>query len=262
MMSRVFTDQLGREIIVSFPPKRIVSLVPSQTELLFDLGLDDSIVGLTKFCIHPGDKVREKVKIGGTKKLDLSRIRKLSPDLMIGNKEENDQAQIEELMGEFPVWLSDIYTLTDALEMIAQLGEITNSSSQAEQICKQIEKGFSVLPNETQNKTALYFIWKDPWMLAGGNTFIDDMLGRAGLVNLAPAERYPQISIDQIQELKPDVILLSSEPFPFKDIHVRHLGKVCPSAEITIVDGELFSWYGSRLIQTPSYLRQLISDLI
>lgn len=113
MSTRQFTDQMGRVVSINYPPRRILSLVPSQTELLFDLGLDREIVGITKFCIHPEDKFRTTAKVGGTKKLNLKKIRELKPDLIIGNKEENERDQIEELIGEFPVWMSDINVLKD-----------------------------------------------------------------------------------------------------------------------------------------------------
>ena len=126
MTSKIFIDQMHREVKIDSPPKRIVSLVPSQTELLYDLGLQDNIVGQTLFCIHPADKHKTKTIIGGTKKLKLELILALQPDLIIGNKEENEQQQIEYLMQNATVWMSDIYTLSDSLEMIKSIGEIVN----------------------------------------------------------------------------------------------------------------------------------------
>lgn len=259
MQKRTFTDQMGRLISMSFPPKRIISLVPSQTELLFDLGLDDEIIGITKFCIHPNEKFKSKTKVGGTKKLDLAKIRSLNPDLIIGNKEENDQSQVEELMLEFPVWMSDILILEDAVEMIEQLGELSGKAENAFRIASNIKKSFEEIAHQVvSRKKVAYFIWKDPYMLAGKNTFIDDILAKAGFDNIVSLSRYPAMSLVDLKELNPDLILLSSEPYPFKNEHVLEMESNFPDSSVWIVDGELFSWYGSRLQFTPNYLVQLL----
>lgn len=249
---------MGRTLTFRDIPKRIISLVPSQSELLFDLGLDQEIIGITKFCIHPAEKFKNTTKVGGTKKLDLKKIRELKPDLIIGNKEENEKSQIEELIAEFPVWMSDINVLEDAIEMIAELGKITGKSQQADLINKAIIDGFrSLRPDEKKRKKVAYFIWKDPYMVAGRNTFINNILERAGMENVAHLNRYPEISPQQLRESNPELILLSSEPYPFKDVHVNEMEKICPEAKVIVVDGEMFSWYGSRLIHTPTYLKTL-----
>lgn len=259
MQKCTFTDQMGRSISLDFPPKRIISLVPSQTELLFDLGLDDEIVGITKFCIHPKDKYKSKTKVGGTKKLDLAKIRSLNPDLIIGNKEENEQTQMEELMLEFPVWMSDITLLEDAVEMIEQLGELSGKSENALRIASNIKKSFEEIAHQVvSRKKVAYFIWKDPYMLAGKDTFIDDVLAKAGFDNVVSLNRYPTISLIDLKELKPDLIFLSSEPYPFKSEHILEMESNFPDSIVQIVDGELFSWYGSRLRYTPDYLVQLL----
>lgn len=262
MPARNFTDQLGRNVSVPFPPERIISLVPSQTELLFDLGLENEIAGLTLFCIHPGDKVRSVPRVGGTKKLDLQKIIDLKPDLIIGNKEENERDQVEELMKSFPVWMSDISNLDDALRMIGLVGRITDREDRADAIVRQIERSFKeLLPEEPGNCKTAYFIWKEPYMLAGSSTFIDDMLKRGGFENVVKTGRYPGLNIPALQEMQPELIFLSSEPYPFKAKHIPEIKKIWPDADVAIVDGEMFSWYGSRLLQTPSYLRSLRSGL-
>jgi ABC-type Fe3+-hydroxamate transport system substrate-binding protein len=262
MQKCTFTDQMGRSISLDFPPKRIISLVPSQTELLFDLGLDEEIVGITKFCIHPKDKYKSKVKVGGTKKLNMEMIRSLKPDLIIANKEENEQVQMEELMLEFPVWMSDITLLEDALEMIEQIGALTGTSEKAFQIASSIEKNFSGLKlKDTLQKKVAYFIWKDPYMLAAKNTFIDQILARAGFANVSLMNRYPIVELLDLKALKPDLIFLSSEPYPFKDEHVLEMKNIFPDADVFIVDGELFSWYGSRLRYTADYLLRLLEKI-
>lgn len=257
MQKRTFTDQMGRLISIPHPPQRIISLVPSQTELLFDLGLDTEIIGITKFCIHPREKFKRSTKIGGTKMLDLAKIRELKPDLIIGNKEENDRAQIEELMKEFPVWMSDIKVLPEAIDMIRQIGELTGRSEKANIIADDINEQFLNLNKKHKPARTAYFIWKDPYMLAGKQTFIDDILSRGGFDNAIYDDRYPEISVDQLKNLNPECIFLSSEPYPFKDEHVKEIQNICPDALVSIVDGEMFSWYGSRLLLSPAYLRSL-----
>jgi ABC-type Fe3+-hydroxamate transport system substrate-binding protein len=254
-----FTDQMGRTVSISFPPRRIISLVPSQTELLFDLGLDEQIAAITKFCIHPAEKFRQKIKVGGTKKLDMGAIRAIDPDLIIGNKEENEQKQMEELMKEFPVWMSDIGVLEDALEMIKLIGDITGREAEAASINGKILQGFGSLDLVESHQKVAYLIWKEPYMLAGKHTFIDDMLRRAGFSNISRHGRYPEMSAKEIRRADPDLIFLSSEPYPFKESHIAEFSEICPHAEIRVVDGEMFSWYGSRLIHVPPYIRSLRS---
>jgi ABC-type Fe3+-hydroxamate transport system substrate-binding protein len=258
-MTKTYIDQMKREVTVVASPFRIVSLVPSQTELLVDLGLEDRLVGITKFCIHPkGLKERVQV-VGGTKKLHLDKIRALKPDLIIGNMEENTQSEIEVLSKEFPVWMSDIYTLDHALEMIAKIGELTETSEKAYDLISHIQSGFQNLdlPVLNQRKVA-YFIWKDPWMCAGTNTFIDDILMRLGFENHLIGSRYPECDL---HEISPDYIFLSSEPYPFTDKHVQEMKTKFPNVRVLIVDGEYFSWYGSRLATAPNYFRMLLQDL-
>ncbi len=259
MAKRTFTDQLGREIEVSYPPEKIVSLVPSQTELLFDLNLNDKISALTKFCIHPESLVVYKEIIGGTKKLHLDKIASIAPDLIIANKEENTRSEIEELALKFPVWISDIQTLDHALEMIRSIGELTNTEEKACQIEDSIRSNFDELRPLQKSLGAVYLIWRKPYMSANSKTFIHDMLVRVGLTNLCAdeAERYPEISEEQLVALNPDIILLSSEPFPFDEKHMHELARILPESRICLVDGELFSWYGSRLLHSPDYFKKL-----
>ena len=251
-----FTDQLGRAVRINLPPQRIISLVPSQTELLFDLGLADKIVGITKFCIHPQEWSKTKTKIGGTKNFRLDEIKKLQPDLIIGNKEENYEDGILELEKTYPVWMSDVSSFEQALEMVKSLGEITTCEKQAQEIIQSIVVSFDKL-NRNPLASVLYLIWKSPWIAVGRNTFIDNMLSKIGLENSIQLNRYPELSEDQIQRLHPDIVMLSSEPYPFKDRHLVELQKLLPDSKIKLVDGEFFSWYGSRMIQAPAYFNSL-----
>ena len=257
-----FVDQLNRKIVLqSFPPKRIVSLVPSQTELLFDLGLDEEVVGITKFCIHPEEWFRSKKRIGGTKQLNLSAIRALQPELVIANKEENLQQQVEELADEFPVWISDIRNLQHACDMIRLVGELVDRNQRAKEISDDVIKKFAQLDSLTENcerPRVAYLIWKDPLMTVGGDTFIHDMINRAGFRNIfSDQNRYPATSLEELNSLRCELLLLSSEPFPFKQQHVDEMQMHLPNTNIVLVDGEMFSWYGSRLQYAPGYFTQL-----
>ena len=255
---RKFKDQLQRTIEFHFPPKRIISLVPSQTELLFSLGLDEEIVGITKFCIHPADQFKRKAKVGGTKVLKLDAIRSLKPDLIIGNKEENERGQIEQLMQEFPVWMSDVNDVGDAMQMIKEVGAVTGKETAANSLVEDIQLEFATLRQLRSPKLkAVYLIWKDPYMVAGAYTFIDDVISRAGWENAISAARYPVITKEELCKIGPDLVLLSSEPYPFADKHIEEFRAICPGSHIRIVDGEMFSWYGSRLLHTPEYLYSL-----
>lgn len=256
-----FMDQMGRKVLLQHPPKRIISLVPSQTELLYDLGLRDEVVGQTLFCIHPDEMHQTKPRVGGTKKLRMDMIASLKPDLIIANKEENERNQLEQLMQQYPVWISDIQNLNDALEMIRQVGALVDRSGKAETLADEIEIAFQTLRPSVKPLSCLYLIWKDPIMVAGKDTFIQDMLVRNGWNNLVlelPG-RYPVVEPEM--ELHPDIVLLSSEPFPFNDQHFVELQERFPGAQLLMVDGEAFSWYGSRLLRSVDYFLQLQQSL-
>ncbi|SNS72316.1 substrate-binding protein [Belliella buryatensis] len=250
-----YTDQLNRKVVIPEAPQRIISLVPSQTELLVDLGLRDELVGITKFCIHPKGLKKDKQIIGGTKNFHFDKIDALQPDLIIGNKEENYQEGIAQLAEKYPVWVSDIYTLKDSLEMIAMLAEMTGVQDLAQDLIAEISTSLQQpLP---KLGTAIYLIWNNPIMCAGQDNFINEMLNVAGFENLIQESRYPELSISTIASLNPDFLLLSSEPFPFKDQHLKIFEAHLPQTKIMIVDGELFSWYGSRLKKSMNYFNEL-----
>lgn len=262
-----FTDQLGNKISLPEVPKKIVSIVPSQTELLFDLGLDEEITGITKYCIHPKEKIKGKTIIGGTKKLNLDLIRQLKPDLIIGNKEENEKSQIEEMRREFPVWMSDIKTFGEALKMIELIGELTGRKEKAEEIKSEIQKRFIqfalYLENDGKIKKVLYLIWRKPYIAAGPDTFISHLMKLCALKNpiVSGKSRYPEITSEEIKILNPTHIFLSSEPYPFKEKHIAELQSICPDSKVILADGEMFSWYGSRLLHAPAYFKELLGKL-
>jgi ABC-type Fe3+-hydroxamate transport system substrate-binding protein len=244
---------MGNRIQLSGAPFRIVSLVPSQTELLFDLGLDNEVVGITKFCVHPNHWKNEKAIVGGTKNFDIKLIDQLKPDLVIGNKEENYQEGIAALQKKYPVWMSEMYSFEHALEMIARVGELVERQQQSANLVEEIKTSFKSIKKYKSQKV-LYLIWKKPWMAAGTNTFINSMLSKIGLENCLPeASRYPELSNVEITTLNPEIVFLSSEPYPFKEKHIHEIQDLLPNAKIMLVDGEMFSWYGSRLRKAGAY---------
>jgi ABC-type Fe3+-hydroxamate transport system substrate-binding protein len=257
----VFYDQLNRAVSLAFIPKRIISVVPSQTELLFHLGLDDEIIGITKFCIHPSEKVRHITKIGGTKQLNMQLIHDLQPDLIIANKEENEQSQIEELMTRYPVLISDINDLATAVDMINKVGGVVGKKTEASELSNNILQQFNLLKPSNKKLRIAYLIWRKPYMAAGTGTFINAMLQLCDFTNALNKDRYPEVSPDDLIAAQPDVVFLSSEPYPFAQKHIVEFEKLLPNTKIILVDGEMFSWYGSRLLHAPAYFNGLINTL-
>ncbi len=258
-----YTDQLNRVVEINRAPERIISLVPSQTELLFALGLDKEVIGITKFCVHPKEWFSNKTRVGGTKTVDIKKASALNPDLIIANKEENTKEQIEALQKIAPVWITDINTISDALKMISDIGAITRKGETARNIVEQIETDFFKIQSITKHTSnhkyrTAYLIWKDPYMAAGANTFINDMMALNGLENvLADTDRYPTIDCGELKKRNTELVLLSSEPYPFKEEHIQFLSQEMPNTKIMIVDGEMFSWYGSRMLYAGAYFQQL-----
>lgn len=253
-----YTDQIGHTITLPEVPKRIVSVVPSQTELLFDLGLREEVVGITKFCIHPNEWFRNKTRVGGTKTLNLEKIRALNPDLILANKEENTEDDIKTLQKEFPVWTSDILNLCDAYNMITELGIIVQRESKATEIVLQLQSDFASMPTLFSGKRLAYFIWKNPYMVAASATFIHHVLSHLGATNTAKhLNRYPIWEEQDIKDSDAEILLLSSEPYPFKAKDIAELQHILPKSKVLLVDGELFSWYGSRLLKLKDYLFKL-----
>ncbi len=252
-----FTDQLNRTIELAHSPKRIISLVPSQTELLFDLGLQEEIVGITKFCIHPQELCKSKPKVGGTKNINIEKIAELNPDLIIANKEENQKEPIEALSKDYPVWISDVKNLEDALNMIKLLGVLLEKGEKAKEMIEKIQDAF-IDKRSKPSKRVAYLIWQNPYMSIGKDTFIHDMLTHLGLVNVfGDKKRYPITSMEELKKLQPDCLWLSSEPFPFKQSHVDHIKRHFLATNVQLVDGEMFSWYGSRLLLAIKYFKTL-----
>lgn len=248
---------------IRVPFSRIISLVPSQTELLFDLGLDPEVLGITRFCVHPSHWYTGKPRVGGTKSLNTEKIHDLKPDLIIANREENMKDQIEELAQHYSVWVTDVATIDDANKMILDLGILTGKSGQSKRLVDEISDVFdnwqkSRMP--AKKPSIAYLIWRDPYMTVGGDTFIHHMLELAGYENVFSKKlRYPECSLNDLQQSGCDIIMLSSEPYHFTEKHIRELSDLLPDKKIILVDGEIFSWYGSRMRVAPSYFQELLA---
>lgn len=239
---------------------RIVSLVPSITETLFDFGLTaDEVVGRTKFCIHPANLLKNVAIIGGTKTLNIEKIKSLNPDLIIANKEENEKLQVEELMTDFKVWVTDVSTIEDNHQFISDLGTLLNKKELAQSLNERIAHIFTIKKNPLPQKVA-YLIWKNPYMTVGNDTFINEVLENIGGENLfKDRKRYPEVTVEELKNA--DQVFLSSEPFPFQQKHIDELQKELPDKQMILVDGEAFSWFGTHLLQVEDYLRELSKKL-
>ncbi len=262
---KIFTDHLDREVkIKNFPPQRIISLVPSQTELLHDLEMGERVVGITKFCVHPPEWFEGKPKVGGTKTVNFEKIAELAPDLIIGNKEENDREQLEKLAEKYPVWVSDIKVFEDGLSLIMNFSSILDYPANKawalqEKISREMGSlGIYLMSEKVPVLRAAYLIWRKPLMTAGGDTFINSMMQEAGFENVFENQnRYPEISEADLKNADPEIILLASEPYPFSEKHLEFFHEICPQAKVVVVDGEMFSWYGTRMLKAPEYFFRL-----
>ena len=259
----VLTDQLHRKLQFHDVPKRIVSLVPSQTELVFDMGLGQNLVGITKFCVHPQQLRKEVTVVGGTKQINLEKLKALNPDLILCNKEENTEAIVNDCESIAQVHISDVVSISDCLKLIEQYGIIFNKNKEAQDLISLISHEQSEFEAFVENRDQLkvaYFIWKDPWMVAGGDTFINTMLTLNCFNNMFEDKgRYPEVDLAELEDL--DLILLSSEPYPFKEDHILAMKQKYPKSTVLIVDGEMFSWYGSRLTKSFDYFKKLCHEI-
>ena len=259
----VATDARGQQISLDAPPRRIVSLVPSQTELLAHLGLDDAVVGITRFCERPEEWHNEKPIVGGTKQVDIDAVRDLAPDLILANHEENTAEDVAALEDIAPVFVTEVKTVPEACQMIRTVGTLTGTSDQTSTLVGKIISRFKALP-DVEPLRAVYLIWREPYMTVGGDTFIHDVMERAGFENaFGDHTRYPEVQLEALADLDLDVVLCSSEPFPFhqKDTFTADIEDALPDTPVEIVDGQAFSWYGSRLLDAPAYLKDLRASL-
>ena len=241
---------------------RIVSLVPSLTEYLWALGLEQEVFGITKFCIHPKAWWQHKTRVGGTKKVNFKTIETLQPTLIIANKEENTKEDIEQLQLKYDVLLTDITSLEEAYRYLLEIGRKVQREEKSMSLVNQIQAKFQSVVKIGQGSSFLYFIWKDPYFVVGPQTYIHALLTHFGLVNFCEIERYP--ALEQVlnnkdnQSILPDYIFLSSEPFPFEAKHLEEVQVLFPNSKIVLIDGEICSWYGSRMLKAPSYFKDVL----
>lgn len=253
------TDARGTDIELDTAPARIVSIVPSQTELLAYLELEDAVVGVTRFCERPDHWRQEKTVVGGTKQVEVDTVQSLAPDLILANYEENTADDVEALEEIAPVFVTGVQTVTDALDMIRTVGLLTETADQTSTLAGRIISRFSALPDFAPLR-AVYLIWREPYMTVGGDTFIHDVMTWGGFENIyADKTRYPEVTMEELATRDIDVVLCSSEPFPFhqKDRFTEELRTQLSDVQVELVDGQPFSWYGPRLLDTPSYLKEL-----
>ena len=244
---------------------RIISLVPSLTELLVDLGLEENIVGITKFCVHPSNLRKDKTIVGGTKNIHLDKIEALNPTYIICNKEENTKQIVEDCSKIATTHVSEIYTIADIIDLTRHYGKIFSCEKQAESSIKELEAKITDFTNFVKDKALLnvvYFIWKKPWMVAANNTFIHYLLELTKFRNCyEDLSRYPEISLEDLDSKNIDAIFLSSEPYPFKEKNAVDFAANAKDSKVVLVNGEYFSWYGTRLLKAFDYFKQLRAEL-
>jgi len=258
------TDQIDQHLTIKESPKNIISLVPSITFLLAELGLNKEVAGITRFCKLPKNWKKEKTIVGGTKDLKIERIKSLKPELIILNKEENTKENFELLKKIAPVYVSEVANLEENKKLISDLGKILNKKIEAGLLIQEIDAKESNLKQILPEKLpkAAYFIWKKPWMSVGGDTFINYMLQKAGFQNVYKDQlRYPEVKLADLSNIQPEVILLSSEPYPFKEKDQLELQKIFPKTKILLVEGEAFTWFGAYPKYAFDYFKNLQKQL-
>jgi ABC-type Fe3+-hydroxamate transport system substrate-binding protein len=246
---------------------RLVSLCPSLTELVFDLGRGDDLVGRTKFCVHPTGRVERVESVGGTKNPKIARIVELAPDLVLLNEEENRREDAEALLAAgVRCHVSFPRDVGETAQMVRDIGAVLERPAEAERIAADIERRAARVRERARQAPAVryaYLIWRNPWMVAGGDTFVTAMLALPGGVNVFAAhpERYPTVTPQDLAVADPDVVLLSSEPFPFKEKHADELAVATglPRERMQLVDGEYLTWHGSRTPDGVDYAERVIA---
>lgn len=243
-------------------PLRLVSLVPSTTETLFAIGRGDDLLGYTRFCVHPADRIEPEKWVGGTKNPKIERILALQPYLVLANREENREEEIAALEAAgVPVWVAEPRTVPDAIADLRAMGTLLGREEKTERLAQQIEEKVGEARAHaltTERPTAAYLIWREPWMVAGQATFIASLLAEGG-ARIPFAGRYPEVSLDELRRV--ELVLLASEPFPFTETHRAELiAAGLEPARVRLVDGERLSWHGTRLLHGLPYLREALKS--
>jgi ABC-type Fe3+-hydroxamate transport system substrate-binding protein len=265
-------DAIGRAHAVAGPDARIVSLVPSLTELLFDIGAGDRLVGRTGFCVHPRQQLKTVPKVGGTKSVDIEAIRDLAPTHVIVNIDENEKPTVDELAKFVPnIIVTHPLGPLDNLPLYRLFGGIFGREEGAAELCEAFQKTYfrtvgacADLPRER----VLYLIWKSPWMTVSDDTYISRTLATVGWDTLPVpgGARYPHVELTPELLGSVDRVLLSSEPYAFRDRHLEEIRVLMvamqerPPIHVSLIDGEMTSWYGSRAIEGLRYLAKYRAD--
>ena len=255
-------DALGQEFVAPLTDAKIVSLVPSTTETLYALGLENQLLGMTRYCVHPRHLLAEKTIVGGTKQLNWKKLESLAPTIVLGNKEENTPAIFAGLsQKDIPYFVAFPQTVDEAIQDIQTLGDLLGASDQSLKIAKGIEAERQSLHLKSTTFSYAYLIWRKPWMTINKDTFIHAMLSEAGGKNVFEDDdsRYPQFDLDELKARRPDFIFLSSEPYAFNQTHIDELHHHGFQQKIRLVNGEMCSWHGSRMKQGLEYLQELIA---
>lgn len=257
-------DDLGRMIYFKKPPRKVVSLCPSVTETLFDLGLDDLVVGRTDYCVHPEDKMRAVQSVGGPKSVSLRTVETLLPDVVLAVKEENDKKTLESLASlYYKCVIFDINCVEDALKMIGAIGELFDRRERAAAMCASIKDSFGRVGRAAGSPSFIYMTWSSPYIAAGTGNYINSLLTGFGFNNCLSGSfrRYVRMELNELKRLKPDVVFLPSEPYNYTIVDRIKFEKFFPSAKVILVDGEMFCWYGSRMEKAGGYIKGLFEEL-
>lgn len=255
---RVIVDARGKALELASPPRRVVSLVPSLTESLFELGLGGSVVGITDYCIFPPGL--EVQRVGGTKNPDVGLIRSLEPDLVYMNLEENLPRHAEEIETFTAIHVSEPKTVADVASLIRVLGAIHGRTGNTEAFASILERELALSPIKTF--TFACPIWKSPWMWCGGDTYVSNLISHCGGTNvLAGSSRYPKKDLQDVLALQPDVILLPDEPYVFTKEDARNLLEAGARGVAGPFEGHLVTWHGTRTLRGLRFLKQLFATL-
>ena len=266
----VLTDALGDELRLGGPAKRIVSLVPSISESLIELGAGGTLVGITNYCVHPAAAVASIAKVGGTKGFAFDKIAALTPDLIIANKEENRKHHIDKLRESYPVFVTYPRTVGEAIDMVGDLGTLTGTVERAQAFAAAYQEIISRGPpgqHAAPLRTAC-LIWRDPWMAAGPGTYMSDLLETVGfqIVFTDDDGRYPETTLEAIIERTPQVIILPDEPYEFAEKDQKDVERVLVEkghrARVVLMDGSYLTWFGTRTLPGLRYLHGLRRELL
>ena len=270
-MSIAVKDAFGQPFALAAPARRIVSLIPSVTEILFSLEAGDRVAGVTKFCSEPADGVKTKAKVGGPKNPRRDIILGLATDLVVASVEENHRADVEALRAAgVPVFVTFPRTVREGIQLIRDLGVLAGNPERAEFIATSCEEAVAAVErvNGGQARVRVFCpIWRRPYMTINADTYVDSVLRTCGGENIFRdrPERYPTVSLTEVAALRPDIVLLPDEPFPFGRNHLEDfrglpdVPAIC-TGHLRFVDGKILSWYGPRIAQSLRTLAGVLRE--